>query len=127
MVFLADDELEAVKASVKAYAKRDELIDAFKKHFKIMAPRIADRIQFPEHKQFIDQYIAERIDPSTIVDSISVDGDTYECVEALEQPALRWLRAGTGLPYDRIEPPPAQAIDPKVPRFSKTLATLLQL
>jgi len=59
VVFLTDDELEAVKASVKAYAKRDDLIDAFKKHFKIMAPRIADRIQFPEHKQFIDQYIAD--------------------------------------------------------------------
>ena len=59
VVFLTDDELEAVKASVKAYAKRDELIDAFKKQFKIMAPRIADRIQFPEHKQFIDQYIAD--------------------------------------------------------------------
>jgi len=24
-----------------------------------MAPRIADRIQFPEHKKFIDQYIAD--------------------------------------------------------------------
>jgi len=59
VVFLTDDELESVKASVKAYAKRDELIDAFKKQFKIMAPRIADRIQFPEHKQFIDQYIAD--------------------------------------------------------------------
>ena len=59
VVFLTDDELETVKASVKAYAKRDDLIDAFKKHFKIMAPRIADRIQFPEHKKFIDQYIAD--------------------------------------------------------------------
>jgi len=59
VVFLSDDELEEVKASVKAYAKRDELIDAFKKHFKIMAPRIADRIQFPEHRDFINKFIAD--------------------------------------------------------------------
>ena len=59
VVFLTDDQLEQVKASVKAYEKREELITAFKKHFKIIAPRIADRIQFPEHKEFIDKYIAE--------------------------------------------------------------------
>lgn len=59
VVFLTDDQLDEVKAAVKAYEKRDELITAFKKHFKIIAPRIADRIQFPEHKEFIDKYIAE--------------------------------------------------------------------
>ena len=58
VVFLKDEELEEVKATVKAYEKREELITAFKKQFNIMAPRIADRIQFPEHKEFIDQYIA---------------------------------------------------------------------
>jgi hypothetical protein len=59
VVFLTDEQVEEVKAAVKAYEKRDELITAFKKHFKIIAPRIADRIQFPEHKEFIDTYIAQ--------------------------------------------------------------------
>ena len=59
VVFLKDEEIEEVKTAVKDYAKREELITAFKKQFNIMAPRIADRIQFPEHKQFIDQYIAD--------------------------------------------------------------------
>jgi hypothetical protein len=59
IVFLNEDQIEEVKAAVKAYAKRDELIAAFKKQYKIMAPRIADRIQFPEHKEFIDKYIAD--------------------------------------------------------------------
>ena len=59
VVFLKDDEVEEIKVAVKNYAKREELITAFKKQFNIMAPRIADRIQFPEHKQFIDQYIAD--------------------------------------------------------------------
>jgi len=58
VVFLSDDEVEEIKGWVKAYEKRDDLITAFKKHFKIMAPRIADRIQFPEHKAFISDYIA---------------------------------------------------------------------
>ena len=59
VVFLTDEEVEAVKVAVKNYAKRDDLIAAFKKQFDIKAPRIADRIQFPDHKQFIDQYIAD--------------------------------------------------------------------
>ena len=59
VVFLTDEEVEAVKVAVKNYAKRDDLIAAFKKQFDIRAPRIADRIQFPDHKQFIDQYIAD--------------------------------------------------------------------
>lgn len=59
VVFLTDEEVESVKAAVKNYAKRDDLIAAFKKQFDIRAPRIADRIQFPDHKQFIDQYIAD--------------------------------------------------------------------
>lgn len=59
VVFLKDEEVEEVKVAVKNYAKREELITAFKKQFNIMAPRIADRIQLPEHKQFIDQYIAD--------------------------------------------------------------------
>lgn len=59
VVFLTDEQVDEVKAAVKAYEKRDELITAFKKHFKIIAPRIADRIQFPEHKEFIDTYIAQ--------------------------------------------------------------------
>lgn len=59
VVFLTDDQIEEVKGLVKAYDKRDDLITAFKKQFKIMAPRIADRIQFPEHKEFIEKYIAE--------------------------------------------------------------------
>jgi hypothetical protein len=58
VVFLTDEEVEEIKGWVKAYDKRDDLITAFKKHFKIMAPRIADRIQFPEHKAFISDYIA---------------------------------------------------------------------
>ena len=57
--FLTDDEIEEIKGWVKGYEKRDDLIAAFKKHYKIMAPRIADRIQFPEHKEFISNYIAE--------------------------------------------------------------------
>lgn len=59
VVFLTEEQVDEVKAAVKAYEKREELITAFKKHFKIIAPRIADRIQFPEHKEFIDKYIAE--------------------------------------------------------------------
>jgi hypothetical protein len=59
VVFLTDEQVEEIKAAVKAYEKRDDLIAAFKKHFKIMSPRIADRIQFPEHKEFIDKYITE--------------------------------------------------------------------
>jgi hypothetical protein len=59
VVFLTDEEVEEIKGWVKAYDKRDDLIAAFKKQFKIMAPRIADRIQFPEHKQFISDYIAK--------------------------------------------------------------------
>ena len=58
VVFLSDEEVEEIKGWVKAYDKRDDLITAFKKQFKIMAPRIADRIQFPEHKEFISNYIA---------------------------------------------------------------------
>jgi hypothetical protein len=57
--FLTDDEIEQIKGWVKGYEKRDDLIAAFKKHYKIMAPRIADRIQFPEHKEFISKYIAD--------------------------------------------------------------------
>ena len=59
ITFLSDDQVEEIKGWVKAYEKRDDLIAAFKKQFKIMAPRIADRIQFPEHKEFIEKYIAE--------------------------------------------------------------------
>lgn len=59
IVFLTEDEVEEIKGWVKAYEKRDDLITAFKKQFKIMAPRIADRIQFPEHKEYIRKYIAE--------------------------------------------------------------------
>jgi transposase len=59
VVFLTEEQVDEVKGAVKAYEKREELITAFKKHFKIIAPRIADRIQFPEHKEFIDKYIAE--------------------------------------------------------------------
>jgi len=59
VVFLTDDEVEEIKGWVKGYEKRDDLITAFKKQFKIMAPRIADRIQFPEHKEFIAKYIAD--------------------------------------------------------------------
>jgi hypothetical protein len=59
VVFLTEEEVEKVKVAVKNYAKRDDLIAAFKKQFDIKAPRIADRIQFPDHKQFIDQYIAD--------------------------------------------------------------------
>jgi len=59
VVFLTDDEVEEIKGWVKGYDKRDDLIAAFKKQFKIMAPRIADRIQFPEHKEFIAKYIAD--------------------------------------------------------------------
>jgi len=57
--FLTDEEVEEIKGWVKGYDKRDDLIAAFKKQFKIMAPRIADRIQFPEHKEFVAKYIAE--------------------------------------------------------------------
>ena len=59
ITFLTDDQVDEIKGWVKAYDKRDDLIAAFKKQFKIMAPRIADRIQFPEHKEFIEKYIAE--------------------------------------------------------------------
>lgn len=59
VVFLTDDEVDEIKGWVKAYENRDDLIAAFKKHFKIIAPRIADRIQFPEHKEFIASYIAD--------------------------------------------------------------------
>ena len=59
VVFLTDDEIDEIKGWVKAYEGRDDLIAAFKKHFKIIAPRIADRIQFPEHKEFIASYIAD--------------------------------------------------------------------
>ena len=59
VTFLTEDQVEEIKGWVKAYDKRDDLIAAFKKQFKIMAPRIADRIQFPEHKEFIEKYIAE--------------------------------------------------------------------
>jgi hypothetical protein len=53
------EEVDEIKGWVKGYEKRDDLIAAFKKHYKIMAPRIADRIQFPEHKEFIAKYSAE--------------------------------------------------------------------
>ena len=59
VTFLTENQVEEIKDLVKAYDKRDDLIAAFKKQFKIMAPRIADRIQFPEHKEFIEKYIAE--------------------------------------------------------------------
>ncbi|MEY4580875.1 MAG: hypothetical protein RL701_5578 [Pseudomonadota bacterium] len=54
----------------------------------------------------IDNFIANHIDPSTIVASIQTSDAMVDCVDALEQPALRHLREKTGLAFDHLQPPP---------------------